>query len=265
MRSGCSFGGTINFIPIAPRFSETGSAYGRLSGSYESNGNVIRSEGMLGVGNKWSDLGLFASWSSGDDYRSGNGNRVQADFLRTSFGGIWGIKLSDKQLLKLSATRNMARDVDFAALPMDLRENDTWLINLNHEASFRGRNLASWKTSLYGSLVNHLMDNFDKPLDPRMINAETLALTQNYGGRTEGNWSFERSRLYTGLDFRIEQAEGHREREFLMGPNVGNTVSDNVWQDGQILRSGIFAEYHIRAGEIRWVVSGRGGKCIQYQ
>ncbi len=257
LRYGCSFGGTINFIPIPSRFSETDRVNGRLSGSYESNGNIIRSEGMVGVRNKWSELGIFLAWSEGDDYRSGDRNRVQADFLRTSFGGNLGIKLSENQTLRLSATRNMARDVDFAALPMDLREDDTWLINLNHEVSFRSRNLALWKSSLYGSLVNHLMDNFDKPLDPRKVNAETLALTQNYGGRTEGSFVFKRARLYTGLDFRIESAEGHREREFLMGPNVGSTVSDNVWQDGQILRSGIFAEYHLRAGGIKWVVSGR--------
>lgn len=257
LRYGCSFGGTINFIPVPSRFSESGQVYGRLSGGYESNGNVIRTEGMLGLSNSWSDLALFASWSDGNDYTTGGGATVGAGFMRSSFGGSLGLKLTENQTLKLNVTRNLARDVDFPALPMDLRTDDTWLINLNHEASIKNSHLTKWKTSLYTSLVDHSMDNFNKPLDPRMVNAETLANTQNYGGRTEGTWSFERSRLYAGLDFRIEAAEGNREREFLMGPNAGNIVNDNVWQDGQIIRSGLFGEYHLFAGGIRWMASAR--------
>lgn len=259
LRYGCSFGGTINFIPLPSQFSESGRVYGRLSGGYQSNGNVIRSEGMLGLSNSWSDLALFASWSDGNDYTTGDGVTVPAQFMRSSFGGSLGLKLSESQVLKLNVTRNLARDVDFPALPMDLRTDDTWLISLDHEALFKNTHLASWKTSIYTSLVDHSMDNFEKPLDPRMVNAETLAKTQNYGGRTEGSWSFDRSRLYAGFDFRLEAAEGTRERVFLMGPNAGNTVYDNVWQDGQIIRSGLFGEYHIHAGGIRWMASARLG------
>ena len=257
LRYGCSFGGTINFIPLPPQFSESGRVYGRLSGGYESNGGVIRSEGMLGLSNSWSDLALFASWSDGNDYTTGDGTTVASQFMRASFGGRLGLKLSDSQVLKLSVTRNLTRDTDFPSLPMDLRTDDTWLISVNHEASFKNAHLTTWKTSIYTSLVDHSMDNYEKPMDPRMVNTETLATTQNYGGRTEGSWSFDRSRLYAGLDFRLEAAEGNREREFLMGPNAGNIVYDNVWQDGQIIRSGLFGEYHIRAGGIRWMASAR--------
>ena len=42
-----------------------------------------------------------------------------------------------------------------------------------------------------------------------------------------------------------------------MGPNQGKIVTDNIWQDGQITRSGMFAEYHIQGLDIRWVLSGR--------
>ncbi len=257
LRYGCSFGATINFIPVSPRFSEENSIYGRLSGGYESNGNIMRSEGLLGVSGKWVDLGIFAAWSQGNDYTTGGEQTIPADFLRGSFGTQLGLNIAKNHMMKITATRNMARDADFAALPMDLRNDDTWLFNVNHEATFYDRNIKSFNTSLYGSFVNHLMDNLLKTLNPRMVNAETLATTYNYGGRTEGTWSFNRARLYAGLDFRIEGAEGSRVREFLMGPNQGKVVTDNVWQDGQIARSGMFAEYHLQRLGIRWVFSGR--------
>lgn len=257
LRYGCSFGATINFIPVSPAFAENSSVYGRLSGGFESNGSLLRSEGLLGFRGKRHDLGLFASWSQGEDYSSGGEYVIPSGFLRGSFGSRLGIKLSDKQLLKLTVTRNLARDADFAALPMDLREDDTWLLNVDHEIQFTERRMKTWNTSVYGSLVNHLMDNFEKNLDPRMVNAETDASTRNYGGRTEGTWRFEHSLLYAGMDLRTEEAEGIREREFLMGPNQGQVLTDNVWQDGQITRAGIFTEYHLQGLGINWIFSGR--------
>ena len=66
---------------------------------------------------------------------------------RGSFGAQAGIKISETQVLKVFATRNLARDAEFAALPMDLRDDDTWLLNMDHEAAFNKENLRSWKTS----------------------------------------------------------------------------------------------------------------------
>lgn len=257
LRYGNAFGGTINFISSSPTFSEKKEGYGRLSGRYDSNGGTLRTEGLAGFRSERINLGLFASWSQGDDYHSGDDFIIPAGFLRASFGARLGIKVSENQLLELSATRNLARDTDFASLPMDLRDDDTWMFSASHELYTKSGRLKSWKTTLYGSLVDHLMDNLMKPIDPRPVNATTRAKTQNYGFRSEGAWSFSKSRLYTGLDFRYEGAEGFRTREFLMGPNAGGEIIDNVWQGGEIQRGGIFAEYHLRGAALKWVFSGR--------
>lgn len=257
LRYGSAFGGTINFIPSPLRFSEKLKTYGRLSGGYDSNGEIMRSEGLLGFSSKHYDLSLFGSWSQGKDYKSGDGTTVQADFLRSSFGATLGLKLTEHQQLRLSATANTARDVDFPSLPMDLIEDNTWLFNARHDITFKSGNLKSWNTTLYGSFVDHLMNNLLKSLDPRMLNAETYATTYNYGGRTEGIWGFDNSNLYAGLDYRSDGAEGNRVREFLMGPNAGKTFTDNVWQEGQINKTGLFAEYHLQKKSFKWIISGR--------
>jgi iron complex outermembrane receptor protein len=257
LRYGNAFGATINFISPKPAFSENKEGYGRLSGRYDSNGNIFRTEALAGIRLKQINLGLYAAWSKGQDYRSGEDHTIKAGFMRSSLGARLGVKIGENQLVKLSATRNLARDTDFAALPMDLRRDDTWMISASHDLYPKSGNLKSWHTTLYGSQVDHLMDNLLKPLDPRMVNAVTAANTLNFGGRSEGSWRFDRSRFYAGLDFRQESAEGERTREFLMGPNAGNEVTDNVWQGGLIQRTGIYTEYHIQGSHFKWVLAGR--------
>lgn len=258
LRFGNSFGGTINFISADPHFSDHSKLYGRLSGGYDSNGDVLRSEGLIGFAGKHYDFGIFASWSQSNDYFDGDGNTIPSGFKRGSVGTSLGLKVTKNQVITFTATRNLARDALFAALPMDLREDDTWLMNASHTIDINNSILKSWKTSIYGSLVNHLMDNNLKDLDPRTVNAETNAKTYSFGGRTEGTWKPGNNLLYAGIDMKAERAEGSRVREFLMGPNAGRMVSDNVWQEGSIVKSSVFAEYHlIRNAGLRFIFSGR--------
>ncbi|HKK77636.1 MAG TPA: hypothetical protein VJ953_21330 [Saprospiraceae bacterium] len=163
----------------------------------------------------------------------------------------------DQQELRLSALYNRARDADFPALPMDLRQDDTWMFNVQHEVNLDQGILAKWQTALFGSWVDHQMDNLLKPLNPRMLNAVTNAQPYNYGGRTEGTWQLASGKLYTGADLRIEGAEGVRERAFLLGPNAGRTLFDNAWQDSRIQKIGLFSEYHLGLNRFNLVFSGR--------
>lgn len=244
LRYGTGFGATINFIPAPLRFSEAPKLYGRVSGGYESNGEVINSEAMLGFSGQRYDLGIFGSWSQGNDYTDGHGDAVAAGYQRSSIGANLGLRISENQQLRITGLYNVANDADFPALPMDLRDDNTLMINARHDITINGDRLKSWNTTLYASFVDHLMDNLMKDLDPRMMNASTDATTATYGGRTEGYWNFGNNQLYAGADYRSESAEGIRTRTFLMGPNQGKTVQDNAWQNSTIQKWGVFGEYH---------------------
>lgn len=257
LRYGTGFGATINFVPTPLKFTETREHTGRISLGANSNGNVLRSEVQAGFHHKTYDVNLFMSWSDGTDYIAGTGDTIPADFSRGSFGANAGIKLSDKQTLRVQGMLNIARDADFAALGMDLRDDNTYMLNMRHDYTINGKHLKSWNTTAYGSYVDHLMDNLLKELNPRMMNASTKAMTLNYGGRTEGVWRFGNSKLYTGADYRMETASGIRVREFLMGPMAGMVKEDNAWQDGQINKAGLFAEWHMHSGKNKVVVSSR--------
>jgi iron complex outermembrane receptor protein len=257
LRYGNALGGTVNFKSADFRFSDTGKLNGRFSSSFETNGNISKSEVLTNYTNKFADLKIFGAYATGDDYKDGDGMTVPANFNRQNVGGKLGIRLNDRQQLSAMVANNHAEDVDFPTLAMDLRKDDTWLFNLGHSARFRQSKLALWETRLYATRVNHRMDNYDKVMEPRMADAVTDAKTRNFGGRTEMRFDFSQSYLYTGTDLRIEKAEGERQRTMLMGPMAGNTLYDNVWQEAQIQKNGLFAEYHLLGKDYQLVFSGR--------
>jgi iron complex outermembrane receptor protein len=257
LRYGNHIGGVINFRTSATGTRQDKGFYSRISGGFESNGSVSRNEALAGVIGEKLDYQVAGSWHRGDDYHDGDGNRVSASFGRANLAVHAAYRPNKKQAFRLDVTRNFTRDADYAALPMDLRSDDTWLLHAGHEVNLgAGRNLRL-STSAYASLVDHLMDNYDRVMEPRMVNAETVVQTRNFGGRTELFFGGGMYRFSTGADLNYENADGYRTREFLMGPNIGNILKDNVWQNGQIMRTGIFADYSRRYGKVKYHLSAR--------
>ncbi len=257
LRYGTGFGATINFVTSKPVFSDNAEVYGRLSTGYESNGENVTGEGQLGFSGKVYNVSFFGAWAQGNDYESGSGQKFQSDIKRGSFGTNASFKLASNKQLSLSSIYNRARDVDFAALPMDLREDDTWMFNAKYDVDINNEFLKSLNTTLFASFVDHFMDNRLKQLNPRTLNAQTPAKTFNYGGRSEGFWKFSNGTLFAGADLRVEGAEGKRQRDFLLGPNAGKTVVDNAWQDSKISKIGAFGEYHLETEKYHFIFSGR--------
>ncbi len=257
LRFGNSFGGSINFLTANPIFTDTIKTISRLSTTYENNGNVFRSEGMFGLHNKRIDLKIVGSWSQGIDYNAGNQTLVQSDFLRASFGSDLAIKLTNNQIINLIINRNLGRNIDFPSLPMDLIHDDTWMFSAEHGLILKQRKLNSWKTLIYATHVNHLMDNSLKVLNPRTMNAKSPTQTLNYGGRTETTWNFGNTTTFAGIDLKTENAEGSRTREILTGSNAGKLFTDNIWQNSTIVRNGYFAETNIVSSNFLYVIAGR--------
>lgn len=256
LRYGNAFG-TINFVSESPLFTPELALSGRASALYETNGNVIRNEAKVGLTSAKLNTGLLFSYSEGKDYKDGNGKTVSSDFLRGSIGAYLHYKPSNSDLFSLTVNRNFARDVDFPTLGMDLRTDDTWMINADYERILQGQFFTKWVNKGYYTKVDHLMDNLMKPLDPRMMNASTPAETENYGYRSELQKLSENTQFYLGLDYKTESAEGEREREFLLGPNAGMKLYDNPWQKGKIEKSSIFSSYSYQLGNHSFHASAR--------
>ncbi|MBS4059308.1 MAG: TonB-dependent receptor [Bacteroidetes bacterium] len=257
LRFGNSFGGTINFISAAARFTPQLKPLARVTAGYESNGQIFRTEAMAGLSTKAINWQVFGALSQGGDYKAGNGEEVLASFYRNSIGTNFSALIGKMQDVKFSVQHNYAKDVDFPSLPMDLRTDDAWMINARHTIRFAETSLQQISTSAYATFVDHFMDNRLKALNPRMMNAETPATTSNMGGRSEAVFQKGNMKFYAGADIKREEAEGTRKREFLMGPMAGKTLFDNAWQHGFISKYSLFAEHQSRYEDWGLIVSGR--------
>jgi len=257
LRFGNSFGGTINFISAAARYTPQLKPLARVTAGFESNGQIFRTEAMAGLSTKAINWQVFGALSQGGDYMAGNGEEVLASFYRNSIGTNFSALIGKMQDVKFSVQHNYAKDVDFPSLPMDLRTDDAWMINARHTIRFAETSLQQISTSAYATFVDHFMDNRLKVLNPRMMNAETPATTSNIGGRSEAVFQKGNMKFYAGADIKREEAEGARKREFLMGPMAGKTLFDNAWQHGFISKYSLFAECQSRYEDWGLVVSGR--------
>lgn len=255
LRYGIGLGGTINYVQEAPGFTPNPGIYGRVSSLFESNGDVWRNEGRIGFQGAKYDVGILGSYSTGSDYLDGDGNPVPANFRRGTMGIYADFQATDRDLVRFTANRNFARDVDFPSLGMDLRTDDTWMGSLMHTRAFSGNSLAQWNNSVYFTRVDHLMDNLLR--EPRMSDSSTPAVTENWGFRSEGEWRFSQGKLFAGVDFKEEAAEGTRTRIITMGPMTGKVFYDNLWQDSKIRKTGFFANYLMPIGGTVFTASGR--------
>lgn len=255
LRYGIGLGGTINYVQESPLFTEQSGTYGKWSSMYESNGNILRNDARMGFHGKNYDIGVFGTYSSGSDYADGDGNPVPAYFKRGSIGLFADMQATQRDLLQLSVNRNFARDVDFPSLGMDLRNDDTWMLSLRHSRELNRKKALQWNNAIYFTRVDHLMDNLLR--EERMMDASTPAITQNWGFRSEGVWRVKQGKLFAGVDFKEEAADGSRTRTLTMGPMAGKVFVDNLWQDAQIQKTGLFFNYQFPIGKTVLNASGR--------
>lgn len=249
LRYGNTTGGIIRFRSNPPVFSDHLAPIVRATAGYESNGSILRSELMGGINCRNIQLQLFGALSQGEPYKARKGETIPSQFFRQSLGMRLSAKPAMNQLVQLNVVNNYAKDTDFPSLPMDLRQDNTWMINLRHELNLSGKILKSLHSQLSSSAVDHVMDNLTRQLNPRTMDAVTLASTTFAGFRSEAELKLWKGLMMAGIDLRSENVKGERTRKILVGPMTGKVFKDNIWQDAAVNKAGVFAEYRQAFGD----------------
>ncbi len=247
-RYGPALGGSINFVTVAPSFQDSATLKGRFSSGYESNGNLFKSEGSLSLQSKNLVSSLFAGYQTADSYHDGNGTEVPSSFTRYNVGSKSTVKWNEHQLSTLQLTTNQARDVEFAALSMDLLYDKTWMAQLEHKIHFDRKLLKVLDFSGYGSWVDHSMGTYNHSMVSNV-------LAKTYGARTEATFQTENSKFFSGFDFKSQSAEN---KEMIMTMMDHSMQRDGTsWQNSTLNQVGWFNEFQTRWGNSKLTLSYR--------
>ncbi len=246
-RYGNALGGTINFVMKSPEFSEKPRVNPRFSTGYETNGNIIRNELYAALSTKKLVWNIFGSYQKGDNYKDGNGNEVPAGFKRYNVGSGIKYKWNESQTTDFRINTNQSRNVDFAALSMNLLYDKTWMYQLTHQIQFNGTLLKSMEIKTFLSDVKHSMGTPD-------LSMVSDVKSKTYGGRTELKFTQNHFLWYTGLDFKSENAENTATK---MSGMSGMTDNGTSWQNSEIQNYGWFSEMHYKMNNAGIIFSAR--------
>ncbi|HOW25546.1 MAG TPA: TonB-dependent receptor [Bacteroidales bacterium] len=254
-RYGPSFGGIINLQtqkpPVNERFTIDGSA---LFG-YTSNPSGTREHLVLNGGNRLVYFGLSGTNKQNGDYQDGDGNWFDAENKKYNIRGQFGIMPGKDHNLLFSYSYSVGKDVDYPALPMDMREDRTRLMSLDYSWNTPSERFLPWTVKVYRSDVKHTMDNKERPNSDTVV-AVTTVQAYNTGGRLESGFKSGNNILAIGADFEYITKDGDRVKTLIMQPTMP-VYTEQIWNNAVISNAGLFAEYRRAFSRLDLIASAR--------
>lgn len=231
--------GTIRMERADPADMAAGFS-GRIESGIESNGAqrfaTMQARGVAEDGY----VRAFATARRAGNYKDGDGRDVRSAFEQYGGGLETGWRYGAGSVLSASVETDRVEDTLFAGAGMDSpwTATDTYRLALDHNIDGQGA-LRRIKANVYGSFVDHVMDNYSLRTPSAMV-MRTDAESNTMGGRFAGEFSFSAAMLTLGVDHRSNNRDAVSRMS--MGVIPPTSISGYTWPDVEIRDTGIFAE-----------------------
>jgi iron complex outermembrane receptor protein len=155
-QTGCNIGGAVDMTLAEPEIGTGKSSTVSLATGYES---ISRGKNLLftlGAGkNKWLWL-IDGVYRNNQNYRDGNGRMVPfSQFEKSNFHSSLKFKPNEVSSFKTDILFDLAQNVGYPALPMDVSKAQAMLIALEYQR----KTTTQWKAKVYFNDVVHVMDD----------------------------------------------------------------------------------------------------------
>ncbi len=256
LKYGANFGGTIkvitNYLQFHDKFeNHIDALFGTQSNHVGLNTNL-----KIHGGGKKLAYNISGSWSKFGNYEDGNGNKVNASSEHYDFTVNLGFKPVEGHLIKLDFTKSLGLNVDFPALAMDEREDNTKIYDIEYFGTkFKTEKINFIRAGAYFSDVNHIMDNKQRPFSDTLVAISEIHAT-NLGTNVAVNFDLYGGKLEVGLDYYNITKTGDRTKQLIKQPGLPK-FSESIWDNANISNIGLFAEYQIEKEKINYVFSLR--------
>jgi len=256
LKYGANFGGLINLETFNPIFHEKFMNNIRLFVGIQSNHVGYKSGIRVDGGNSSVSYVISANKNNYGDYVSGNGDIMKATSDNYNLSAKVGFRINKRNLVLISADKSWGRNVDFVALPMDERSDNTDVIRLSYKVTDFTNSLNKISVDLYHSNVNHEMDNKNRPFSDTVVALSKIHAT-NTGGRIAADINIFKGKLDFGTNFEHIYKDGKRYKWLIMQHGLPN-FNENIWSNSLINNIGLFTEYQQDRGSgFSWILSAR--------
>lgn len=222
---------------------------GTISSGYDSNYQAVE-EAASAYGNT-GKLGywIHGAWRNGNDYESGNGTSVPADFLSREIRGKLGYALTKNSYLDVSLGYQNQEDIDYPGRLLDADYFDTYNMAANWRWSPGSEKIETIEASIYRNTIDHGMDNDDKPtaqadpdrMPPFGLDIDVDARMYVTGGAfstsftTGSSWDWK-----IGADF--YNTNRNAVRTIVRRDNDMEMFKDLMWPDATIRDGGVYTQ-----------------------
>lgn len=219
-----------------------------LGGSIETNGALRQGSASVTSGAAEGYVRAFAEAGRADPYNDGNGAEVRSGFESLGGGVDVGWNIDPNTHLTFAVEQKNSDNVLFAGAGMDAVIDDTTTYRLRGERSLTDSGpLTGLSFSLYGSTVDHLMDNYSLRTASGM-KMVTNATSNTYGGSVKAEMVIAGAQVTAGIDHRINLRDATTQTGMAALAGDPSTISAYTWPDMSIQDSGLFAEGVVPVG-----------------
>lgn len=254
VRYGMNTGGVVNFQSKDLKSSKNFQVNGKLGLYYQSNGDGKDGQAHLQISDQKYTLKLYGGIKDFGNYKSGDGTEILSSFKHSDYGATAAYFVNTKNKLIVDWKQSFAKDVLFAALPMDGDFDNASTASLRYVFKDSSKRLYHAEIKAYGNVIDHQMSNKNRPNYAAAQSVSKL-FSQTYGGRGElGLRISDHHTLLLGADYKKIAKQGDRERLVFVNTCTGMVINpaklflDAIWQHSEQSDLGIFVES-------RWALS----------
>jgi iron complex outermembrane receptor protein len=255
LRFGPNFGGVVHLHTWPENRTDSFTVNVLAATGYESAWNGMKQHLAVTGGNRYFLLKLSGNYKKYGDYQDGNGNTVPSSFKRYNYNGLLIINPWEKHTFTASYDYAVGENLDFPALPMDERLDNTNLYSLDYVFNNTGKVIQGIHFKGYQSNVHHEMDSKQRPVSDTTV-AISIIDAINTGYRAEISLNVAHGTFHVGTDMEDIRKDGDRVKYMIMQPTMP-VKNEKLWDNARIQNFGGFAEYSRIINKLTGVASVR--------
>ncbi len=255
LKYGPSFGGLVFLETYKPKFHNKYENNVSLILGGQTNHTGYRTGIRVDGGNKNISYLIAANKNKYNDYESGNGDIFKASSDNYNITGTIGYRIAEGHIISISTDRSWGRNVDYPTLPMDERNDDTQIYKFSYLGTNISKSINFIKLKAYSSIVDHEMDNKNRPFSDTVVAISKINAT-NTGGNLGVNMNMFGGNIEVGSNVEQITKDGNRIKHLIMQPNLP-VLEENLWNNANILNIGFYAEYQRIINKISWIAALR--------